>query len=115
MAARADERLERFRAELLPRLVERFRPERVIAFGSRVRGDALASSDLDLIVVAESFRDVRWVDRPLRILEALDPPFAIDVLCYTPEEYARKRQELGIVRTATAEGTALYADGRSAA
>ncbi len=33
--------------------------------------------------------------------------YGVELLCYTPEEYARKREELGIVRTASAEGVEL--------
>jgi predicted nucleotidyltransferase len=102
-----DERLARFRAEYLPRLVAAFRPARVLAFGSRVRGDALKDSDLDLVVVAERFREVRWLDRAPMVVESLGAPFALEVLCYTPEEYAAKSEELGIVRTATLEGLDL--------
>jgi predicted nucleotidyltransferase len=107
MATRTDERLERFRAEFLPKLVERFHPTLVIAFGSRTRGEGLRYSDLDLLIVSESFRDIRWLDRPVLVHEALDINFGVDLLCYTPEEYHRKRQELGIVRTASEEGIPL--------
>jgi hypothetical protein len=31
----------------------------------------------------------------------------VDVLCYTPEEFARKRRELGIVSLALKEGMVL--------
>jgi predicted nucleotidyltransferase len=48
-----DERVEAFRRDVLPRLVERFRPSRVLVLGSRARGDALRESDLDLMVVEE--------------------------------------------------------------
>lgn len=34
-------------------------------------------------------------------------PFGVELLCYTAEEFARKREELGIVRTAVAEGVEL--------
>ena len=107
MAASVDERVERFRREYLPRLVEKFRPTRVLVFGSRARGDALKHSDLDLLVVSEAFAGVRWLDRSVRVLEELDVRFGVELLCYTPEEYDRKVEELGIVRVAAREGLAL--------
>lgn len=107
MATQTDARLAEFRAEFLPKLVATFRPSVVLAFGSRTRGEGLRSSDLDLLIVSESFRGVRWLDRPVRVLEALGLPFGVDLLCYTPEEYERKRRELGIVRTATETGIFL--------
>ena len=102
-----DERVGRFRREVLPRLVTRFRPSNVLVFGSRARGDALKDSDLDVLIVAETFRDIGWLDRPVRVYQECDIRFGIELLCYTPEEYARKREELGIVRTASAEGVEL--------
>ena len=59
------------------------------------------------LVVADAFRDVAWLDRPVRVHEECDIRFAVELLCYTPEEFARKREELGIVRTAVAEGVDL--------
>lgn len=107
MAKSVDERVERFRRTYLPRIVRKFRPTRVLVFGSRARGDALEHSDLDLIVVSEAFAGVPWLERSVRVLDAVWIPFGVELLCYTPEEYDRKRQELGIVRTATNEGLAL--------
>lgn len=56
-----------------------------------------------------SFDGVRWLDRAVAVLTAIGAPFAMDVLCYTPEEFARKSDEIGIVRTAVETGTELYA------
>ena len=103
----ADPILRRFAKEDLPGLRRRYRPQLVLAFGSRARGDALADSDLDLLVVSERFRDVPFLQRAARLLDDLALPYAIDVLCYTPEEFARKRAELGIVSQAVEDGIAL--------
>ncbi|MQA90815.1 MAG: nucleotidyltransferase [Gemmatimonas sp.] len=108
MAAQPDPRLTRFREELLPIIMRVFAPDRVIAFGSRTRGEALRSSDLDLIVVARSFANVPWVDRQARVQEAIGAPFAMDFLCYTPEEFARKVEEFGVVQTAARTGIVLH-------
>ena len=62
-----DERVETFRRDVLPRLVERFRPSRVLVFGSRARGDALRDSDLDLMVVSEAFAGVTWLERTVLV------------------------------------------------
>ncbi|MBI4637937.1 MAG: nucleotidyltransferase domain-containing protein [Candidatus Rokubacteria bacterium] len=103
----ADPLVRRFVARYLPRLRRRYRPELVVVFGSRARGDALAESDLDLLVVAERFEGVPFVERASRLLADLDLPFGADLLCYTPAEFARKRRERGIVSLALEEGRAL--------
>ena len=102
-----DEKVARFRREVLPMLVRHYQPERVILFGSRARGDALKDSDLDVLIVSDAFRDIRWLDRPVQVYGKCDIRFGVELLCYTSDEYARKRQELGIVRTATEEGFLL--------
>jgi hypothetical protein len=102
-----DERVEAFRRDVLPRLVERFRPRRVLVFGSRARGDALRDSDLDLMVVSEAFVGVAWLERTVLVDRVVGLPGGVELLCYTPEEYARKLEELGIVRTAAVEGVDL--------
>ncbi len=79
----------------------------MLAFGSSVRGDALKDSDLDVLIVAHAFRDIRWLDRPVRVAEDCDIRFGVELLCHTPEEYQRKVEELGIVRTASEEGVEL--------
>jgi predicted nucleotidyltransferase len=104
MGRGTDPRLRLFTRKHLPVLRRRYRPE---AFGSRVRGDALEDSDLDLLVVSKSFRDVPFLVRGARLLDDLALPYPIDVLCYTPEELARKRTELGIVSQAVEEGITL--------
>ena len=107
MAQIEDRKLAAFVRDHLPTLRERLAPLRVIAFGSRVRGDALSTSDLDLILVSPWFAQVPFLRRPVAVLEMLDYPGGLELLCYTPEEFEQKRQELGIVRVALEEGITL--------
>jgi len=107
MAEAQDLKLAGFVAEHLPMLRERLAPLVAIAFGSRVRGDALSTSDLDLVLVSPWFGAMSFLRRPLAVLELLDYPGGLELLCYTPEEFEEKRQELGIVRLAHEEGIVL--------
>ena len=102
-----DPRVRQFVARYLPRLRRCYQPDLVLVFGSRVRGEALVESDLDLLVVSKRFRGVSFLERASGLLAELEPSFPVDVLCYTPEEFARKRRELGIVSLALEEGMAL--------
>jgi len=60
------------------------------------------------MVVSERFRGVPFVERASTLLADLDLALPTDVLCYTPEEFARKRRELGIVSLALKEGVRLH-------
>jgi len=53
----------------------------------------------------------RFIKQAERDLEELGLSMGVDLLCYTEEEYGRKRQELGIVRTASEEGIVLLKKG----
>jgi predicted nucleotidyltransferase len=103
----SDPIVARLESELLPRFKQAYKPQLVLLFGSRARGDALEGSDVDLLVVSERFRGVPFLERGARVLVDLDAPFAVDVLCYTPEEFEGKRRELGVVSAAVEEGRAL--------
>ena len=107
MAQDQDPKVAAFVRDHLPRLRERFAPLRVILFGSRARGEALSTSDLDLILVSPRFASVPFLERPVKILESLGYPGGLELLCYTPEEFEAKREELGIVRIAVTEGIEL--------
>ncbi len=83
---------------------------KVILFGSRARGEHLRTSDYDLIVVSDRFRGMRFSERATLITKLLYRNgliLPLDLLCYTEEEFERKRRELGTVRTAVSEGIEL--------
>ena len=106
----ADPVLKRFQESCLPRLAALYRPKLVLAFDSRVRGDALDSSDLDVVIVSEAFRGLPFLERSAKVLAEVDPPFAVDLLCYTPQEFEAKREELGVVSLALEEGVTLFSN-----
>ena len=101
---RSDPVIEEFVSETLPALKRDWGAQHVIVFGSRPRGDGDEWSDLDVVVVSKAFDGRRFIDRPGDLLEATDSPLEFEPLCYTPEEFERKRREAGIVATACEEG-----------
>jgi len=84
-------------------------PVRVILFGSQATGRAGPESDVDLIIVSETFRGRSQVRRGAWVLEAWHSPEPVDVLCYTPEEFDRLRAQVSIVRVAMEEGVEVGA------
>ena len=79
-----------------------------VVFGSRVQGNATESSDTDVLLVSADFTGVPGYRRPAPILERWEHARygAVDVLCYTPEEYNgfRERDERTLPDRALAEG-----------
>ncbi len=73
-------------------------PEKIILFGSKARKDNLKYSDYDIIIVSKKFKGMDFHKRIISIYEIIDEAIPIDVLCYTPEEFEKKRKEIGIVK-----------------
>ena len=83
-------------------------PRRVLLFGSAARGETDALSDVDVIVVAERVAP-RFLDRIAEAYDLLDPHYGLDILIYTPEEYAAMIAAGNpLVETAEREGRVLY-------
>lgn len=81
--------------------------EQVILFGSLARGDVRSTSDIDIIVVRQT--DKRFLDRLDEVYTLVQPETALDVLVYTPQEFASMRENSSFVRRAVREGRVLYA------
>jgi len=104
MGKKADTRITDF----VKRAGEKYNIEKAILFGSRARGDNLNDSDYDVILVSPDFEGVFFTKRIANMYEFWEHyPLEIEPLCYTPDEFEKKRKQIGIVRQAVKEGKAL--------
>src|SRR4051794_12344862 len=71
-------------------VAERFRPERIILFGSYAYGTPHADSDVDILVVMPCRNQI---DQACRIDTAFDPPFPLDLIVRTPRAMKRRLDE----------------------
>lgn len=77
----------------------------LVWYGSRARGAAThPRSDFDFIVVAPEFRAYGWVERLVAAYACWPTAYAADILCYTPQEFARLAGRASIVREAVQTG-----------
>jgi uncharacterized protein len=97
---------------LANQIVDKFQPDKIILFGSYAYGQPDPGSDVDLLVVMPAKNEI---NQEIRITEAIDHPFAMDLLVRTPEKL-QERLELGdwFLREVVSKGKVLYekADGR---
>ncbi len=97
--------------KMVRRIARRFKPERIILFGSRARGEAGAESDVDLMVVMP----VKGSKRAKRLeigLALFDYRIPVDVVVVTPQEFETDARVPGtLVRPAVREGKLLYVHG----
>jgi len=105
--AREDVAVERELRQFRTALAKEFRITRMILFGSRARGEHLCTSDVDLIVVSPDFAGVPFLRRIREVLALWESDLDLEVLPYTPEEFERKKEEIGIVAVAAREGVEI--------
>jgi len=104
MVKYTNERMRKDLIKFLKKVKKYYNIKKAIIFGSRARGDYFLDSDVDLILISEDFRNFRFTDRIGDIIEFWSSPIDLEVICYTPEEFERKRNQIGIVKTAVEEG-----------
>ena len=91
--------------DFIRRVRKKYKIQIAIFFGSRVRGDNLNDSDYDIILVSNDF-DKIFFSKRISLMYNLwkHYPLEIEPLCYTPEEFERKKTQIGIVQEAVKEG-----------
>ncbi len=93
--------------EVIRRMVEVARPEKVVLFGSAARGDVGPESDIDLLVVKAGADPLEVARRIYRRLFGVGA--AVDVVVVSPEDLERYRESPGLViKGALAEGRVVY-------
>ncbi len=102
-----DQETARIAKRFATRLKKIYAPERIILFGSRARGDHFKTSDFDFIIVSKKFSGIPFIERPCSLYDYWDATVDLEAICYTPEEFARKAKEHGIVKNAKQEGIEL--------
>ena len=97
-----------FRAirKLAREIAERFRPEKIILFGSHAYGTPHADSDVDLLVIMPARN---MIDQSVRIRRATEHRFPLDLIVRTPK-YVRRQIEDGdwFLREIVSKGKVLY-------
>jgi uncharacterized protein len=94
--------------QLTELLIQAAKPNRIIMFGSRARGEAGEDSDLDVMVIEEALSDrAGEMVRLNRLLRSFDIP--VDLLVVSAEKFNYWRDTPGNVYfEAATEGVVLY-------
>jgi len=98
------------RAEIqrvVKQVVARFRPRKVILFGSYASGTPTADSDVDLLVAMDT--RLPNVEQAAAIRRAVDFPFPTDLLVRTPRQIAERLALKDVfMREVVTKGIVLY-------
>jgi predicted nucleotidyltransferase len=68
--------------------------EEIIIFGSRTRKDYTKGSDIDILLVSQSFEGLKWYKRPAIFYRYWDYEKLVEpeFICLTPREFKEKRE-----------------------
>jgi predicted nucleotidyltransferase len=92
-------------------LIEHYRPQKILLFGSVATGETTEWSDVDLVVIKDTEKS--FLDRTKEVIQLIQPCIGVDILVYTPEEFARLFQERRFIRDEIiGKGKVLYERGQ---
>jgi predicted nucleotidyltransferase len=96
--------------EIVRRLVEAYRPERIYLFGSRSRGDVGPGSDYDLLVVVPDDASEEQKDSALAYRALRGTGVAADVVVWTRCRFERRKHVVcSLPATVLREGRLVHA------
>ena len=99
---------EKMLQEIVRRIVEVAKPERIILFGSAARGEMGLDSDLDFLVIKRCGQRRKTARKIERSLIGMKIP--TDIIVATPEDIHRYKDTIGLIfRPALREGRTVYA------
>ena len=94
-------------SQIVGRIVDRCKPQKIVMFGSRAWGEAKPDSDVDLFVVMPS--KLRRDERSVEISKLFpDRLYPLDVLVYTPEELENSVRHNPFVKEIIEKGKVLH-------
>jgi predicted nucleotidyltransferase len=93
---------------IVKQLIQKYRPSKIILFGSAARGEYQKVNDLDFLILKQDVPS-RGLDRMRELDDLIDRNMAVDMLVYRPDEFEH-RIKLGdpFVKRILSEGRVLY-------
>jgi len=96
------------RVDRVVKCLVQYEPEKIIIFGSYVRGEMDEYSDLDFVVIKKTVK--RFIERLIEVVRLIDIELGkVDVFVYTPDEFKRMIEwENPFIERVLKEGRILY-------
>ena len=95
-------------ASITSQIIEKYKPEKILLFGSAARGDYDVDSDADFLIVK---KDTPYLgaERIRELSRLITRDIAVDFLVYRPDEF-EKRLSMGdpFLKAVIKEGKILY-------
>jgi predicted nucleotidyltransferase len=93
--------------QVVKQIVEKFKPQKIILFGSYARGNPRPESDVDILVIMDT--SLKDVQQAIQICQQIEYRFGLDLIVHTPK-YLAERVKMGdwFLRDVLKEGKVLY-------
>jgi predicted nucleotidyltransferase len=93
---------------IVEQIVRKYKPLKIILFGSAARGEYDKLNDLDFLILKQDVPS-RGLDRMRELDDLIDRNIATDMLVYRPDEF-ENRVKLGdpFIKAILSEGQVLY-------
>lgn len=100
--------LEKEIQSITRQIIEKFRPEKIILFGSVAKGEWSSDSDADFLIIKKD-TPLYGSDRIRELSRLIERNIPVDFLVYRPEEFD-KRLKMGdpFLKTIVKDGKVLY-------
>ena len=96
--------------QVVKQIVEQFKPQKIILFGSYARGNPRPESDVDMLVVMDT--SLREVQQAIQICQQIEYRFGLDLIVHTPKHLAeRLKMNDWFLIDVIKEGKVLYESG----
>ncbi len=87
-------------------LIKKYKPQKIILFGSYAYGQPTENSDIDLLVVADT--DKSFHDRISSVRSLLPKDRPIDLIILTPSEYQQTKSSNPLISEIESKGRVVY-------
>ena len=93
--------------QVVSQIVENFKPQKIILFGSYARGNPRPESDVDMLVIMNT--RLKEVQQAIQICQQIEYRFGLDLIVHTPKHLA-ERLKMGdwFLHDVLKEGKVLY-------
>ena len=94
---------------VVQQIVEKFKPQKIILFGSYARGNPRPESDVDMLVVMDT--PIKDVQQAIQICQQIEYRFGLDLIVHT-SKYLAERLKMGdwFLHDVIKEGKVIYED-----
>ncbi len=100
--------IEKAIADITQQIIEKYKPKKIILFGSAAEGKSTTDSDIDFLIIKKDVPH-HGIDRMRELSKLIERSIGVDFLIYKPEEI-EERLKLGdpFIKNILKEGKSLY-------